>query len=342
LPSDWQSFLASRDARIVGGVVSDFGDPGAERMATAEGSVVADLSQYGVLAVAGADARAFLHGQLSCDVEGLVDGGAVYGAYCTAKGRVLASVLVWSDAGSFFLLLPRAIAAGVRKRLQQYVLRSKVVLDERSNALAVLGLAGSAAAHAVAGVAGGAPQGPLEIARSDGIAAIALGGDRFLMLADAARAPGVWDRLAATLTPVGAPCWEWLEIASGRPWITAPTQDQFVPQMANLEVLGAVNFRKGCYPGQEIVARTQYLGTPKRRLHLAHVESDAAPAPGAALVADGAGEQSAGMVVNAAPAPGGGYDLLAVVQTAAAAGTVRLGASGGPALRFRALPYAVP
>ena len=126
------------------------------------------------------------------------------------------------------------------------------------------------------------------------------------------------------------------------PWITAATQDQFVPQMANLELIGGVSFRKGCYPGQEIVARTQYLGKPKRRLFLAHVDAEASPAPGDTLVADG-DEQSAGTVVNAAPAPNGGFDLLAVVQTASAdSATVRLGSVRGPALRFRPLPYAVP
>ncbi len=338
---DWLSFLASRGARVADGVVGDFGDPGAERRATVDGSIVADLAQYGVLAVAGAEARAFLHGQLSCDVEGLRDDAAGYGAYCTAKGRVLANVLLWSGAGSFFLLLPRALVAGLRKRLQMYVLRSKVTLDERSDAVSVLGLAGPAALAAAAALAGSLPTGALGIVRAEAVTAIGLGGDRFLAIAPIERAPAIWDRLAAALTPVGTPCWEWLEIENGLPWITAATQDQFVPQMANLELIGGVSFRKGCYPGQEIVARTQYRGVLKRRLHLAHVDADAAPAPGAALVAGG--EQSAGMVVNAAPAPTGGFDLLAVVQTAAVSeATVRLGSPEGPALRFRPLPYAVP
>jgi hypothetical protein len=340
--SDWQSFLAARGARIAGGVVGDFGDPAAERAAAAGGSIAADLAQYGVLEAGGADARAFLHGQLSCDVEGLGDGAAARGAYCTAKGRVLANFLLWSDAGAFRLLLPRALVPAIRKRLQPYVLRSKVAFEDRSEALVVLGLAGPAASSAAAAAIGVEPAAELAVVRGEAAAAIALGGGRLLAVTPVARAPQLWNRLAAALTPVGAPCWDWLEIASGHPWITVPTQDQFVPQMANLELLGGVSFRKGCYPGQEIVARMQYLGTPRRRLHLAHVEADFFPAPGAVLVADGAGEQSAGTVVNAAPAPGSGYDLLAVVQTAAAAARVRLGSADGPVLRFRPLPYAVP
>ena len=341
---EWLSFLASRGANVAdGAAVRDFGDAPRERAATAAGNILADLSHYGVLAVGGADARAFLHGQLSCDVEELDDDVAVYGTYCTAKGRVLANFLLWAEAGTFFMLLPRSLASGIRNRLQMFVLRSKVTLEDRSDALAVLGAAGAAAAGTVAWLVGSVPTAPLKLARGGDATAIAIEGGRFVLVAPVAQAPAIWDRLAGPLTPVGAPCWEWLEIANGLPWITAATQDQFVPQMANFELIGGVNFRKGCYPGQEIVARMQYLGKPKRRLFLAHVDGEASPAPGESLVADGAGDQAAGTVVNAAPAPDGGFDLLAVVQTASAdAATVRLGSATGSALRFRPLPYAVP
>ncbi len=339
---DWLAFLARRGANVADGAVRDFGDPPRERAAAAAGSIVADISHYGLLTAAGADARAFLHGQLSCDVEGLPEGAAVYGAYCTAKGRVLANFLLWSAAGTFFMLLPRALAPGIRKRLQMFVLRSKVVLEERGDDPVVLGVAGPAAAAPLAALVNAVPTGPLQVAHGDGVTAIAIHGGRFVVVAPVARAPAIWDLFAAALTSVGAPCWEWLEITSGLPWITAATQDQFVPQMANLELVGGVNFRKGCYPGQEIVARMQYLGKPKRRLFLAHVDAETSPAPGEALVADGAGDQAAGTVVNAAPAPEGGFDLLAVVQTASADNaTVRLGSPAGPALRFRPLPYPV-
>ena len=339
---DWLASLASRGATVADGAVRDFGDAPRERAVTASGSIVADLSQYGLLAAAGADARAFLHAQLSCDVEDLTEDAAVHGVYCTAKGRVLANFLLWSEAGTFLMLLPRALGPGIRKRLQMFVLRSKVTLADCSDDRVVLGLAGAGACDAVKALVGSVPAGSLKIARGGGVTALAIDDDRFVVIAPVAQAAAAWDRAAGALTPVGAPCWEWLEIAHGLPWITPATQDQFVPQMANLELIGGVNFRKGCYPGQEIVARTQYLGKPKRRLFLAHVDAEASPVPGDALVADG-GDQSAGTVVNAAPAPQGGFDLLAVVRTASAdSATVRLGSPGGPALRFRPLPYAVP
>jgi folate-binding protein YgfZ len=304
--------------------------------------VVAPLGEFGLLAFSGVDARDFLHRQLSCDVEGLPDDRAAYGAYCTPKGRVLANFLLWPEPEAFCMLLPRSILGGIRQRLQTYVLRSQVTITPLADRV-VLGAAGALAAGAIAALVGPPPVAPLGVIRRGGVTCIALAGARFLLAAPGAAAPHVWGELAGALQPVGAARWEWLEIANGLPWIGAATQEEFVPQMANLELLGAVSFRKGCYPGQEVVARTQHLGRPKRRLYLAHVPADGAPAPGQPLFSDRLGEPSAGMVVNAAPAPGGGFDVLAVVQTASAGGDdVRLGSRSGAALEFRALPYAVP
>jgi folate-binding protein YgfZ len=337
------AFLATRGGTVADGGVRDFGDPGAEIAATRSGDVVACLAQFGILAFDGEDARDFLHGQLSCDVEGLAEDGAAYGTYCTPKGRVLANVLLWREPEGLRMLLPRSILPGIARQLQRYVLRSRVTIGERTDGLALLGASGPGAERATAALVGTSPEAPLRSVRREGVAAIALANERFLVVAPNVAAPRAWDHLAGSLRPVGTACWAWLEIASGFPWITDATQDQFIPQMANLELLGGVSFRKGCYPGQEIVARTQHLGTPKRRLYLAHVPADGAPAPGQALYGSDLGDQSAGTVVNAAPAPGGGFDVLAVVQTAAASGDkVRLGSPSGVALEFRSLPYAVP
>jgi hypothetical protein len=148
--------------------------------------------------------------------------------------------------------------------------------------------------------------------------------------------------LATALTPVGTACWEWLEIRNGIPLITPATQEQFVPQMANMELIGAVNFHKGCYPGQEIIARTQYLGQLKRRMVLAHVEGETPPQAGDALFGSELEGQASGMVVNAQAAPDGGYDLLAVAQTTSIADAVlHFRSADGPLLSIQALPYAL-
>jgi len=336
------AFLATRGAAVAHGLVRDFGDAAGEIAATASGSVLVHVPQFGMLAFTGEEARDFLHRQLSCDVEGLTDDAGAYGAYCTPKGRVLANFLLWREPDAFCMLLPRSVLPGIRKRLQMYVLRSKVTIAARTDDLVVLGASGPGAVDAVASLVGTPPGSPIPVARRDAVTAIALGAARFLVTAPTASGPQVWGQLSSALRPVGAACWDWLEISNGLPWITDATQDQFIPQMANLELLGAVSFRKGCYPGQEIVARTQHLGRPKRRLYLAHVRAEGAPAPSQPLYSGDLGDQAAGTVVNAAPAPGGGFDVLAVVRTASAAGDkVHLGSLSGPELQFRDLPYSV-
>jgi len=171
---------------------------------------------------------------------------------------------------------------------------------------------------------------------------IRLSDQRYQVVARAEAAASVWQQLAAGARPVGTHVWHWLDIGAGVPRITRRTQEEFVPQMANFELIGGVSFQKGCYPGQEIVARTQYLGKLKRRMYLAHLSAPVAPQPGDHLYSPDLPEQSCGMVVNAAPAPGGGHDLLAVIQmTSADGGEVHLGAADGPRLQFKPLPYAL-
>jgi hypothetical protein len=150
--------------------------------------------------------------------------------------------------------------------------------------------------------------------------------------------------LEAKLARVSPAVWDWLDIRAGEPRITQPVVEQFVPQMINFDVLGGVNFRKGCYPGQEVVARSQYRGTIKRRTSLANVAGELANvAAGAELFhADDPG-QPCGMVVNAASAPEGGVDMLVEIKLAALeAGSVHLGVANGPALTFLPLPYSLP
>ena len=342
MASDWMQHLAASGARVVDGRIADFGDPAAERRETASGSVLAPLAQFGVLDFSGPDAADFLHNQLSCDVQGLPADRTTYGTYNTAKGRMLASFLLWRTPEGFRMLLPRAIAAAVQKRLQMFVLRAKVKIADRSEADALLGVSGPASAGVLARICGAPPINQHDLhACADGVV-MRVPGDRFILAIGADRAVAVWDELASALRPVGPDSWDWLDIVQGIAFVTSTTQDQLVPQMANMELVGGVNFKKGCYPGQEIVARTQYLGKLKRRMYLAHVEADPPPVPGNELFSEDVNDQANGLIVASAPAPAGGHDCLAVVQSASAVGSrVHLRAPGGPVLAFRPLPYPV-
>jgi folate-binding protein YgfZ len=339
---DWRVYLQSQGARLVDDRVADFGDPSGEREATRRGTVIADLSGYGLLRVSGPDAQAFLHGQLSSDVRGLSPDRAQHSSYNTAKGRMLATFLLWRMGEDYALQLAAELAEPIRRRLALFILRAKVQIEDMSDARVRLGIAGPDAGRLLAARFGSLPEVDLGVAQVEEATLLRLGPQRFELVNLPDQAPALWERLSTAARPVGFPCWEWLDIRAGIPRVTAATQDQLVPQMANLDALGGVSFRKGCYPGQEIVARTHYLGKLKRRLCLAHLDGEAAPAPGDALYSPDVEGQASGLVVNAAPAPGGGYDLLVVVQqTSAQAGEVRWKAPDGPRLEFLPLPYPV-
>jgi folate-binding protein YgfZ len=280
------------------------------------------------LRISGPDAASFLHNQLSTDVAGMAVGDAGFTGYHSPKGRLLATPLLWRRQESEFVAyVPPDIAEPLRKRLSMFVLRAKVAIEAPASRV-LTGVAGTGGDSAIAAVAGDAPAPGHGIAGSEWDV-IALPDGRYLV--DGVRA---WPLDGDDAPPAH---WEWLGIRAGVPQIVLATQDAFVPQTANLDLVGGINFRKGCYPGQEIVARMQYLGRLKERMFAFHADGDP-PAPGAAIVA---GEEKAGTVVNAAPAPGGGSDLLAIVTFAALeAGGLRI--ADGADLVPIALPYAVP
>lgn len=237
----------------------------------------ARLNRYGLLVVTGADARAFLHAQLTNDISRLPADRSALAGWCTAKGRLLATMLVIPSADGFLLQLARDLAATVAKRLSMYILRSKVRIADESDAWAQYGVWD--------------PASPLQgVAWEGDNVTVHVGTGRFLKLGK-----------NLVLTPtIAEEAWSLEEIRAGRPLITAATQDQFVPQMVNLEALGGVDFQKGCYPGQEIVARAQYRGEVKRRMKRL-------PAPAGAELKPGQ-EFGGGVVVDAAAG-----EVLAVV-----------------------------
>jgi folate-binding protein YgfZ len=247
----------------------------------------ARLARYGLLSVTGADARDFLHAQLTNDVLHLPPERAALAGWCSPKGRLLASFLVVPDADGFVLQLARDLVPAVAKRLSMFVLRSKVKIADETDRRLQFGLWGNAPGLEM-------PQQPMAVSRKDGLLLVNVGDGRYLALA---RDSTILD---AKATAVAESRWALDEIRAGRPLITAATQDQFVPQMVNFEKLGGIDFQKGCYPGQEIVARAQYRGQVKRRMVRL-------PAPEGAELRPGQ-EFNGGVVVDSA-----GGELLAVM-----------------------------
>jgi len=300
--------------------------------------LVADLSHNALLGVTGDDAAGFLHGQFTNDVESLAPGHAQWNGWCSPKGRLLATFLLVRTADRFLIMLPAEIAAPIAKRLAMYVLRSKVKIVDESELYTRIGLAGERAAVNVKAHWGSIPA-AMRTVEKDGAICVALGDNRFVALVPPKAAPAMWDLLSGAETRGSADEWEWTSIQAGIPTIVAATQEAFVPQMANFDLVGGVSFSKGCYPGQEIVARTQYRGILKRRMALAHLAGGDRPAPGQSVFSPSFGEQAAGMIVNAARAPDGGFDALVVAQIdSLAKGDLHLGSPDGPRLEIRSQP----
>lgn len=302
---------------------------------------------WAVLRVSGDDAAAFLHGQLSSDVQALEPGDGQYWSYNSPKGRMLANGVLWrapaqQQESTFTLLIADDLADSIRRRLSMFVLRARVAIEDATPRSTLIGIAGAGCAEAAREAFGVAPAPGRAHVFGNGAQAFALPDRRIAIVAPLAEGPVLQAALARHAAVAGNDAWRWFGIAAGVPWITAVTSDLFVPQTANWDLLGGVSFRKGCYPGQEIIARMQYLGRLKERLFAFHADA-LETAPASRLYSQAFGEQPCGTVVNAAPGVAGGVVLLAVAQLAAvAADDLTLGAPGGARLRRMALPYDVP
>lgn len=339
---EWRNFLLQAGAHIEDGRVSKFKDRSEELSALGRGTILTDLSDLGVIRFSGDDAQTFLQGQLTSDVRQVTASRSQYSSYCTPKGRMLATFLLWRDAEGYCMQLPASLREQAQKRLTMYVLRSKVIVKDVSTETVRLGVAGQGAAAALSAAEHPVPGMDFEVGRQGHTSIIRLPGNRYEIVAPADNAAKIWDALKNSCVPVGAWAWEWYDIQAGIPKILPATQEAFVPQMANFDVIGGVSFNKGCYPGQEIVARTQYLGKLKRRMYLARLSSGTMPAPGDELFTADMDGQSTGTIVNAQESPEGGYDILAVIQTSSAESQpVHWKSLDGPALELKPLPYAL-
>ncbi len=303
-------------------------------------SGIAALKNLGVIRATGEDAIKFLQGQLTQDVALMGLNQAHLAAFCNNKGRMQASFVVFKRSEHEILMVCSAgLLQQTIKRLSMFVLRAKVKLLDASADFSLFGLVGSAI-DAIESIADNT-----RIARThwskldfEGQNLVFLypgaGFQRALCCAPAATPPPSGSMLAPGI-------WKWLEVQSGIAMITQPIFEAFVPQMLNYESVGGVNFKKGCYPGQEIVARSQFRGTLKRRAYLLH--GDAAMTIGQQVFHLLDSEQPCGMVAACAAHPEGGFDAIVSMQTAAARdsdnGRLTLGSAGGAALTLLALPY---
>lgn len=343
--TEWQHYLESVGANIDEASVVHFGKPADELNAAAGGNVVADLSHLDRLRVGGADAETFLLNQLSNDIRQLDAEHSQLSTYCNPKGRMFALFRILRDADGFLLISDHGIGSSLVGRLKMFVMRSKVEVSDVTDSEVLLGISGAGAATALSGCLDqDLPSDVDQVVSSNDTHVVRLpgSGPRFLVTTSPDTAKAIWQSLSGSATAVGRSSWEWLDLQAGLPSIHSATSEEFIPQMLNLDILNALNFKKGCYPGQEIIARMRYLGKLKQRMFLGHSDTER-PVIGQSVFSPEFGDQSAGTIVNAQASPEGGYDFLFVAQIKAVTnGDLHLGSADGANISLKLLPYPVP
>lgn len=288
---------------------------------------IAPISHLGVIRVQGDDAASFLHGQLTNDFALLDVQHARLAAFCSAKGRMQASMIGFKRAPDDILLVCSLdLLAQTLKRLSMFVLRAKAKLTDATQEFQLLGLVGDAVPDASLA--------PWSVQTT---------GDAHVvhLYPAAGQARALWIAPVGTVVPqapaLTAEQWLWTEVASGIATVSLATYELFVPQMLNYESVGGVNFKKGCYPGQEVVARSQFRGTLKRRAFIVHAANEVQT--GAEVFAASDADQATGTIVQAAPAPGGGWSAIVSMQISSATEALTAGSAQGEPLTVQPLPY---
>jgi folate-binding protein YgfZ len=310
---EWTNFLVAHGARIDtgGGIVFPVG-------AAASGPATYPLTHLSVLTVAGNDAAKFLQGQCTCDINGVTAAVGSIGAFCNAKGRAVATALILKKDDDFLIVLPAALADTVKNRLSRYILRAAVTITDNYDDYCLIGIEGVPAAFSAYPL----PQNVYGVFQADGdlLLHLPVSPPRYLLLAASSSAPAHWETLCDSgFQAADTTRWCSRDIEAGIPWLDAHSSEQFIPQMLNLDHLGGIGFSKGCYTGQEVVARTQYLGSVKRRMYYGECAPEASVAADSGVVDIDAGTASAVGDVLAAQRGERGWQLLVVMQTSSAA-----------------------
>lgn len=271
--------------------------------------VLCGLKDHALIRVSGADARTFLQGQLSNDVREVTPAQSRLASLNTPQGRTLALMRLFEFEGELMLSLPRTLQMPIVERLRKYILRSRVELAP-ANDLAGFGLAGESAAAAL-GKAGITPPASVnEACAKEGIVAIRVpspSGDRFELYGRGEAMAAVGNALSDLCGRADPETWRLLDTLVGIPLLGPETSGEFVAQMLNLDQLGAINFKKGCYAGQEIIARAHYRGQVKRRLKLLFRNAPARPGESINIA-----ENVSAAVVQSVPRPEGDFAVLVV------------------------------
>ena len=295
------------------------------------------LDDLASLQVTGNDATKFLHAQFTNDLENLPVDSWQYSSYCTPKGRLLAFMTIARlENNKYLLILPKTVSESILPRLRMFVMRDDVTITSQQEQTVITGLVGPANILSDAGLDVTGEAGKLSNKNNHCILTLDVETNRYLCISE----EGSLD--TSLFAAADRAYWTLLDIQAGIPAILSETQEAYVPQMVNLDLIGAVNFKKGCYPGQEIVARVHYLGKIKQRMYVLTAESDNMAQAADKIYIAGQPDKAAGTVVQSAALEAGQL-IQAVLQTKSVDENAdfRLGAEDGEQMTLAAQPYSV-
>ena len=343
---DWANFLRAAGAEFSAEGIASFGNPLREISVALTGVVFADLSHYGLISAQGEEAESFLLAQFTNDLKQVNEKTSQLTGYCNPKGRLLAIMRAFKRDDSLYLSLPASMTEPTLKRLRMFVLRAKVTLEDAGDTYIHLGASGNGVDTIIRDTLGLLPESVNQVAQNHESLVIQVPGPmpRYEIYTSKEMAKSVWNALNVGGAPIASDAWALLNVQAGIPEIVPETTETFIPQMINLQLIDGVSFKKGCYPGQEIVARMQYLGKLKKRMYAAMLLTSQAPAPGSDIYQQGK-NQPVGKVVSLAPHPDSGYALLAVLQIKSAEDVhteLYIEGDDSTLLALTKLPYAFP
>ncbi len=338
---DWKEFICQQGANIDEERLISFGEANNYSL---DENYLCDLSSRGIIQAFGEDAKNFLHGQFTNDLNALSNENSQLSSYCNPKGRMLAIFTIYLNKNKYSLIMPRSVVEATLKKLIMFKLMTKVEIQDMSDGLVIFGVAGSKIETALHNLNISIPKNDNDAVHTEGISLIRIPGQtpRILFVALPKLAISIWNQLSAHCNLASSNVWDLHDIDSGIPKITAETYEAFIPQMVNLEIINGVNFQKGCYPGQEVVARTHYLGKPNRRMYKTTVDTIDPPSPGENIFSETDGDQPVGKIVTAQINDKNVTSALAVLRTQKENDSgLHVGTQDGPTLSFQTLPYSL-
>ena len=339
----WLEFLTAHNAVIENGRVVSFGSS-APTYPGIQDTCLCELTPWGLIRITGEEARTFLHSQFTNDLEQVTVQTGQLSSYCNPKGRLLSIFQIYQRDSDYFLVLPKDVIEVTLGKLAMYKLRTKADLSDVSEQFVLFGAAGPGVEPAFENLGIAPPQKTYGCTQENGMTLVRLPSEnsRILIVADAEAAVSLGEKLSGKMPLATSRLWDLHDISCGIPRVTAPTSEAFTPQMTNLELVDGVSFSKGCYPGQEVVARTHYLGKPNRRMYRAHIATECLPEPGTNVFSAEEGDQPLGKVVVSQMISEEQASALIVLRTQKEGDTgLCIESADGPAVSLQKLPYSL-